>query len=150
MTKFRLQITSFVFTLGMKSDVFSCIMLCFVWLTSTYSPYQRISSISEKSVCPKKACSYASMYILSRIFTSDPNPTALSDGYRLFTTIVYLVIQVACLDAIFDYITNMIGRLFSLHIVKSTPNNQTWKRRGFLIFILTLTSHFTFSYVFDL
>ena len=38
----------------------------------------------------------------------------------------------------------MIGRLFNLHIVKSTPNNQTWKRRGFLIFILTLTSHFTF------
>ena len=53
-------------------------------------------------------------------------------------------------DAIFDSITNMIGRLFNLHNVKSTPNNQTWKRRGFFIFILTLTSHYTFSYVFIL
>ena len=106
--------------------------------------------VSEKSVFPKKAGSDASRFILSRIFTSDPNPTALSDGYRLFTTIAYLVIQVACFDAIFDCITNMIGRLFNLHIVKSTPNNQAWKRGGFLIFILTLTSHFTFSYVFIL
>ena len=57
---------------------------------------------------------------------------------------MYLAIQVACFDVIFDCITNMIGRLFNLHIVKSTPNNQIWKRRGFLIFILTLTSHFTF------
>ena len=75
---------------------------------------------------------------------------ALSDVYRLFTTIVYLVIQVACFDAIFDCITNMIGRLINLHIVKSMPNNRIWKRRGFLIFILTLTSHFTFSYFFIL
>ena len=85
-------------------------------------------------------------FILFRIVTSDPNPTALSDVYRLFTTIVYLAIQEACFDAIFDCITNMIERLFNSHIVKSTPNKQTWKRRGFLIFILTLTSTFTFSY----
>ena len=70
--------------------------------------------------------------------------------YRLryaarFTAIVHLAIQVACFDAIFDCITNMIGRLFNLHIVKSTPNNQTWERRGFLIFVLTLTSYFMFS-----
>ena len=102
---------------------------------------------SEKSASPKKACSDVSRFILSRLFTSDPNPTALSDIYRLFTTMGYLAIQVACFDAIFDCITNMIGRLFNLHIVKSTPNNQTWKRRGFLLFILTLTSPFTFSYV---
>ena len=76
--------------------------------------------------------------------------TVLNDVYHLFNTIVYLAIQVACFDAIFDCIANMIGRLFNLHIVKSTPNNQTWKRRGSLIFILTLTSHFTFSYVFIL
>ena len=101
--------------------------------------------VSEKSVFPKKACSDVSRFILSRIFTCDPNLTALSDVYHLFNTIVYLAIQVACFDAIFDYITNMIGILFNLHIVKSTPNNQTWKRRGFLIFILTLTSHFMFS-----
>ena len=93
------------------------------------------------------------IHILSSIFTSDPNPTALSDVYCvcLFTTIVSLAIQVACFDAIFDCITSMIGRLFNFHLVKSTPNNQTWKRRGFLIFILTLTSHFfTFSYAFIL
>ena len=65
------------------------------------------------------------MFILSRIFTSDLNLMAISDVYRLFTTVVYLAIQVACLDAIFDYITNMIGRLFNLQIVKSMPNNQT-------------------------
>ena len=101
-----------------------------------------------ESVFPKKACSDVSRLILSRVFTSDPNLTALSDVYRLFTTIVYLDIQVACFDAIFDCITNMIGRSFNMHIVKSTPNNQTWKRRGFLIFILTLTTHLTLSYVF--
>ena len=132
MIKFSLQLTSLVFTLGMLSDVFSCIMPCFVWLTSIYTPYQRISTVSEKSVFPQKACSDVSRFILSRIFSSDLKPTALSDVYRLFTTIVYLAIQVACFDAIFDCITNMIGRLFNLHIVKSTPNNQTWKRRGFL------------------
>ena len=137
MTKFRLQLTRLVFTLGMNSDVFSCIMPCFVWLTSTQTPYQRFSTVSEKSVFPKKACSDVSKNILSRIFSSDPSPTVLSDVYRLFTAIVYLAIQVACFDAMFDCITNMIGRLFNLHIVKSTPNNQTWKKRGFLIFNLT-------------
>ena len=106
--------------------------------------------VSKKSFFPKKACSDVSRFILSCISTSDPNPTALSDVYRLFTTIVYLAIQVACFDAIFDCITNLIGRLFNLQIVKSTPNNLTWKRRDFLIFILMLTSHFTFSYVFIL
>ena len=113
-------------------------------LTSVFLWYLKTISF------PKKACSDVSRLILSRIFTSDPNPTALSDVYRLFTTIVRLAIQVACFDGIFDCITNMIGRLFNLHIVKSTPNNQAWKRWGFLIFILTLTSHFTFSYVFIL
>ena len=39
---------------------------------------------------------------------------ALSDVFRLFTLIVYLAIQVACFEAIFDCITNMIGRLFYL------------------------------------
>ena len=71
---------------------------------------------------------------------------AIQSGvYRLFTTIVYLAIQIACFDAIFDCIMIMFGPLFNLHIVKSTPNNQTWKRQGFWIFILTVTSHFTFS-----
>ena len=113
-------------------------------LTSVFLRYPR------RQFFPKKACSDVSRFILSGIFTSDPNPTALSDVYRLFTTIVYLSIKVACFDAIFYCIWNMIGRLFSLHFVKSTSNNQTWKRRGFLIFILTLTSQFTFLYVFIL
>ena len=125
-------------------------MPVFDWLTSIYTPYQRNSTVSEKSVFPKKAFYDISRFILSRISTSDPYPTALTDVYHLFTTIVHLAIQVACFDAIFDCITNMIGLLFNFHIVKSTPNNQTWKRRGFLIFILTLTSYFTFSYVFIL
>ena len=133
------------------------VIRCFLLLYAMFclanvniTPCQRISTVSEKSVLLKKACSDVSMFILSRIFTSDPNPTTLSDVYRLFTTIVYLAIQVACFGAIFDCITSMIGRLFNLHIVRSTPNNQTWKNQCFLIFILTLTSHFTFSYVFIL
>ena len=78
---------------------------------------------------PKKACFDVSRFTLSRIFTSDPNMTALSDVYWLFTTIVYLAIQVACysFDAIFDCITNKIGRLFYLHIVKSTQKTKHWK-----------------------
>ena len=125
-------------------------MLRFVWLTSIKTHYQRISTVFEKSIFPKKACSDVSMFILSCIFTSDPNPTALNDVYRLFTTIVYLAIQVACFDATFDCITNMIGRLFYFYIVKSTPNNQAWKGRNFLIYVLTLTSNFSFSYAFIL
>ena len=106
--------------------------------------------VSEKSVFPKKACSDVSRFILSHIFTRDPNQTALSDVYCLFTTIEYLAVQETCFYAIFDFITNMIGLLFYMHIVKSMPNNLAWKRRVFLIFILTLTSHFTFLYVFFL
>ena len=79
--------------------------------------------VYEKPAFPKKACSDVSLFILSHIFTSDPNLTALSDVYPLFTTIVYLAIQVACFDAIFNCITNMIGRLFNLHIVESTSIN---------------------------
>ena len=109
-----------------------------------------MSTVSEKSVVSKKACSDVSRFILSRIFTSDQNLAALSDVYRLFTTIVYLAIQVEWFDAIFDCITNMIGRLFNLHIVKSTPNNQTWKRRGFLDLYSDVNVYFTFSYVFIL
>ena len=116
--------------------------------------YEHLTSVFlqylKNQFFPKKACSDVSRFILSRIFTRDTNPTAQSDVYRLFTTIMFLVIQVACFDAIFDCITNMIGRLFYLHIVKSTPNNQTWKRWDFFTFILSLTSHFTFSHGFIL
>ena len=60
-----------------------------------------MSTVSET----KKACSDVSRFILSRILTSDPNLTALNDIYCLFTTIVYLAIQVACFGAIFDCFT---------------------------------------------
>ena len=76
--------------------------------------------------------------------TSDPNPTALSDVYRLFTDIAYLAIQVACFNAILDCIANMIGLLPDLRTVKSTSCYQAGKILGFLIFDLTFPSHFTF------
>ena len=63
------------------------------------------------------------------MFTSDPNPTALSDVYRLFTTIVYLAIQVTCFYAIFDYIANMIGRLLYLSSRRETTKHG---KDGFL------------------
>ena len=88
------------------------------------------------------------------------NPTALSDVYRLFSTSVYLSSHSSSVfDAIFEYITNMIGRLFYLHIVKSTPNNQAWKIRGSdrisddippQMKTLNTVIPFTFSYVFIL
>ena len=99
---------------------------------------------------PKKACSDFSRFIFSRKFTSDPKPAALSDVYRLSTTIVYLANQVACFDAIFDCITNMIGRLFKLHIVKSTPNNQTWKRQAYLYLYSDVNVTFYFFICFHL
>ena len=76
-------------------------------LTSVFLRYLKSQFFSNK------ACSDVSRFILYHIFTSDSNPTALSEVYRLFTTIVYLAIQVACFDAIFDSITNMIGPLFA-------------------------------------
>ena len=45
---------------------------------------------------------------------------------------MYIAIQVACFDAIFDCITNMIGLLFNLHIVKSTHKYPTMEKTGFL------------------
>ena len=96
-------------------------------------------------------------HVLMSLGLSYPIYSPATPTRRLLVTfIVYSLplciysIQVACFDAVFDCITNMIGRLFNLHIVKSTPNNQTWKRRDFSIFILQLTSHSTFSYVFIL
>ena len=81
-----------------------------------------------------------SRFILSRIFISDPNPTALSGVFRLINTFVYHPIQVVCSDAIFDCITNMIGRLFYLHIVKSTQINQA-EKTGFLDLYSDVSRH---------
>ena len=67
--------------------------------------------------------SYSDVYrfILPRMCTSDPSPTALSDVYRLFTASGHLAIQVACFNALLDCFANMIVRLLDLHIVESTP-----------------------------
>ena len=43
-------------------------------------------------------------------YTNDTNSAALSDVNCLFSVVVYLGIQVDGFDAIFDCITNMIGR----------------------------------------
>ena len=45
---------------------------------------------------------------------------------------MYLATQVACFDAIFYSITNMIGHLFNLHIVKSTLIEKNMEKTGFL------------------
>ena len=96
-------------------------------------PPLRGLSISEK------ACPGVSMSGLPRICTNDANTTALSDVNCLFSIIEELGIQEATFDAIFDSITNTIGRYFYLHIVKSMPCNQACKSLSFLIFILTFT-----------
>ena len=68
----------------------------------------------------------------TRIYTNDTNPTALDDVNCLFSAVVYLGIQVAGVDAIFDCFTNVIGLFFYLRIVKSMPCNQACKRKGSL------------------
>ena len=73
-----------------------------------------------------------SKFILSRIFTRDQKPTALRDIYRLFTIIVYLVTHVACFDAIFDCISNMIGRLFLFAYCQVDANYPSMEKTGFL------------------
>ena len=78
--------------------------LAYVYINTLPAYFYRIWKASS----PKKACSDFSRFILYRKFTSDQKPAALSDVYRLFTTIVYLANQVACFDAIFDRIKNMI------------------------------------------
>ena len=77
------------------------------------------STVSEKSVFPKKSHSD-----VSRLFNLVCAPAVLCDVYRLFTAIGYLAIQVACFNAILDFIANMIGRLLDLHIVESTPSRR--------------------------
>ena len=84
--------------------------------------------VSEKSVFPKKSFSDVSRFILPRMCTNDPNPTALSDVYRLFNAIGYLAIQVACFNTILACIASMMGCLLDLHIVELTPCNQVGKR----------------------
>ena len=72
------------------------------------------------------------------------NLAALSDVNCLFSDVVYLGVQVAGFDAIFDCITNMIGRFFLFANCQVDATNQACKRLGFVIFILTFTSNVTF------
>ena len=58
------------------------------------------------------ACSDASRFGLHCIYTNDTNSAALSDVNCLFSVVLYLGIQVDGFDAIFDCITNMVGRFF--------------------------------------
>ena len=69
-----------------------------------------------------------------------PDPNS-SDVKCIVFVIVYLCIPEAGFDAIFDWYLSMLGRFFYLHIIKSTPYNQSCKRLGFLIFIPTFMSH---------
>ena len=55
-----------------------------------------------------------------------------------------LCIPVAGFDAIFDWYLSMLGRFYYLHIVESTPYNQSCKRLGFFIAKPTFTFYFTF------
>ena len=97
-----------------------------------------------KVTVAEKACTVITRFDISHSCTKNPKSTAISDVKCLYFVIVYLCIPVAGFDAIFDWYLSMLERFFYLHIVKSTPYNQSCKRLGFLVFILTFTSHFTF------
>ena len=87
-----------------------------------------VNSYTNRHLC-KNACSDASRFVLHCVYTNNTNSMALGDVNCLFSVVVYLGIQVDGFDAIFDCITNMIGRFFFyLQIVKSTPCNQACKR----------------------
>ena len=55
---------------------------------------------------------------------------------------MYHCISVAGFDAIFDWQLSMPGRFIYLHIVRSTPCNQSCKILSFMFFSLMFTSHF--------
>ena len=57
---------------------------------------------------------------------------------------VELCIPVAGFDTIFNWYLSKLARFFYLHIVESTPCNQSCKRLGFCITTPTFTSYFTF------
>ena len=82
----------------------------------------------------EKACPVIYRLSLSHICTNDRNSTALSGLKCLFFVILYLCLPVYGFDAII-----MLGSFF-LQIFKSTPCNQSCKRLGFSVFILTFTS----------
>ena len=65
-----------------------------------------------------KACHVIYRLDKSRICTNEPNSTALSDGKCLFFVNVSPCIPVAGFDAIFDWHSSVLGRLFCLHFVE--------------------------------
>ena len=73
---------------GHSRHVIRCFLLHYAVFCSTnvnintLPAYFYENIVFEKSFFPKKVCSDVSMFILSRISTSDTNLTALSDVYR--------------------------------------------------------------------
>ena len=46
--------------------------------------------------------------------------------------------------SIFDWYLSMLGRFFYIHIVESSPCNQSYKQLGSFMFTPTSMSYFTF------
>ena len=101
-----------------------------------------------KVIVEKKACQDICRVDLFRTCTEEPNSTTLGD-----VTCCSLVNDTKFsswfLHKIF-LIFVLLGIFFYLHIVKSTPVNQSCKGLSFLSFILTFTSYFTLSCLFIL
>ena len=94
-----------------------------------------------KPIVAEKACPVIYRFDISHTYTDNPNSTILSDVKCLFFVSAYLCIQVAGFDAIFDRHSSMLGHFFYLHIVKSTPCNQSCKILGFLFLIFWRSRH---------
>ena len=103
-----------------------------------------------KVIVEKNACPNICRVDLFRTCTDEPNSTTLSDVKCCSLVIMYLYIPVAGFDTNILQLSVLLGHLFYLHIVKSTPGNQSCKGLGFLSFILTFTSYFTSSCLFIL
>ena len=67
---------------------------------------------------------------------------SINPAMCLFFVIVHPCIPRAGFEAIFDFHFSIIQCSLCLHIVESTSCNKSWKRLGFIIFVLTSTSHF--------
>ena len=102
-----------------------------------------VNSYTNRYLC-KNACSDASRFVLHCIYTNDTNSAALSDVNCLFSVVLYLGIEVDGFDAIFDCITNMIGRFFICklssrrHVTMQHAKDLMGKRE--LVALLNLSS----------
>ena len=103
-----------------------------------------------KVIVEKKACPDICRVDLLHTCTDEPNSTTLSDVKYCSLVIAYLYIPVANFDKKILQVFVLLRHFFYLHIVKSTPGNQSCKGLGFLSFILTFKSYFTLSCLFIL